>query len=191
MTKNDFLVRFNLLQLTESAHTYKHLSPLKSAAVLIGLIESRSDRQLSVLLTKRASHLRHHPSQVSFPGGKVESTDKSIIDTALRETFEEIGVPRQAINVIGQLPPYQTISGFNVTPVVAVINFNQDYQLDNNEVAEIFHVPLQHFLTSDQDHMLIASKAGIDHKVHFLPYQHYNIWGATAVMIKDLVELIR
>jgi hypothetical protein len=100
-------------------------------------------------------------------------------------------VPRKAINVIGQLPPYQTISGFNVTPVVAVINFNQDYQLDNNEVAEIFHVPLQYFLTSDQEHMLIASKAGIDHKVHFLPYQHYNIWGATAVMIKDLVELIR
>jgi 8-oxo-dGTP pyrophosphatase MutT (NUDIX family) len=190
MTKNDFLVRFNLLQLTESEHTYKHLLPLKSAAVLIGLIESGSESQMQILLTKRASHLRHHPSQVSFPGGKVESTDKSIIDTALRETFEEIGVPQQAITVIGQLPPYQTMSGFNVTPVVAIIDADQDYQLDNNEVVEIFHVPLQYFLTSNQDHMLVTSKSGIAHKVHFLPYQHYNIWGATAVMIKDLITLL-
>jgi 8-oxo-dGTP pyrophosphatase MutT (NUDIX family) len=191
MTKNEFLVRFNLLQLTESAHTYKHLLPLKPAAVLIGLIESGSEGQMQVLLTKRASHLRHHPSQVSFPGGKVETTDESIIDTALRETYEEIGVPRQAITVVGQLPPYQTISGFNVTPVVAIIHSNQDYLLDNNEVAEIFHVPLQYFISSNQDHMLVASKAGIEHKVHFLPYKHYNIWGATAVMIKDLMALLR
>ncbi len=190
MTKNEFLTRFNLLQLTKSAHTYRHPSSLKSAAVLIGLTESGSERQLQILLTKRAKHLRHHPSQISFPGGKIESCDESVIAAALRETFEEIGVPQSAIKVLGQLPPYQTISGFNVTPVVALVAPKQPYQVDDNEVAEVFHVPLQHFLNSNQAHVVVASKAGVPHKVHFLPYKHYNIWGATAVMIKDLVALL-
>ena len=115
MTKNEFLLRFNLLQLAESEHNYQHASPVKSAAVLIALVESENGEGLQVLLTKRASHLRHHPSQVSFPGGKVEKEDISLIDTALREAYEEIGLSREAITVLGQLPPYQTISGFHCT----------------------------------------------------------------------------
>jgi len=188
MTKDEFLLRFNLLQLAESEHNYQHALPLKSAAVLIALVESENkDEGLQVLLTKRASHLKHHPSQVSFPGGKVEQEDKSIIDTALREAFEEIGLSADAVTVAGQLPPYQTISGFQVTPVVAIVASSQSYQMDKNEVAEIFQVPLQHFLTTDDHHVFVASKNGKQHNVHFLPYKHYNIWGATAVMLKDLV----
>jgi 8-oxo-dGTP pyrophosphatase MutT (NUDIX family) len=190
MTKNEFLLRFNLLQLAESEHNYKHPSPLKSAAVLIALVESENGEGLQVLLTKRASHLRHHPSQVSFPGGKVEKEDKTLIDTALRETFEEIGLSREAITVVGQLPPYQTISGFQVTPVIAIVTRSQTYQMDKNEVAEIFQVPLQYFLTTNDHHVFVAHKGGKQHKVHFLPYKHYNIWGATAVMLKDLVAHI-
>ena len=188
MTKDEFLLRFNLLQLAESEHNYQHPSPLRSAAVLIALVEPEHDEDgLQVLLTTRASHLKHHPSQVSFPGGKVEQEDKSIIDTALREAFEEIGLSRQAITVVGQLPPYQTISGFHVTPVVAIVARGQTYQRDENEVAEIFQVPLQHFLTTHDHHVFVTSKDGKQHNVHFLPYKHYNIWGATAVMLKDLV----
>ena len=190
MTKDEFLLRFNLLQLTESEHNYQHHLPLRSAAVLIALVESEIDGSLQVLLTKRASHLRHHPSQVSFPGGKVEQTDTSLIDTALREAFEEVGLSRQAITVVGQLPPYQTISGFHVTPVVAIVASAQAYQMDENEVAEIFQVPLQHFLTTDKHHVFVASKNGKKHNVHFMPYKHYHIWGATAVMLKDLVAHI-
>ncbi|ALO35433.1 coenzyme A pyrophosphatase [Colwellia sp. MT41] len=188
MDKNEFLLRFNLLQLPESEHNYQHHLPLRSAAVLIPLVESAEG--LQVLLTKRASHLKHHPSQVSFPGGKVEPTDKSLIDTALRETFEEIGLSRQAITVVGQLQPYQTISGFHVTPIVAIVARAQRYKMDKNEVAEIFQVPLQHFLTTKDHHVFVASKNGKQHNVHFLPYKHYHIWGATAVMIKDLVAHI-
>jgi 8-oxo-dGTP pyrophosphatase MutT (NUDIX family) len=190
MTKNEFLLRFNLLQLAESEHNYKHPSPLKSAAVLIALVESENGEGLQVLLTKRASHLRHHPSQVSFPGGKVEKEDKTLIDTALRETFEEIGLSREAITVVGQLPPYQTISGFQVTPIIAIVTRSQVFQMDKNEVAEIFQVPLQHFLTTNDHHVFVAHKGGKQHNVHFLPYKHYNIWGATAVMLKDLVAHI-
>ena len=187
MTKDEFLLRFNLLQLAESEHNYQHPSPLRPAAVLIALVESDKGEGLQVVLTKRASHLKHHPSQVSFPGGKVEKEDKSLIDTALREAFEEIGLSREAITVAGQLPPYQTISGFQVTPIVAIVTHSPTYLMDKNEVAEIFHVPLQHFLTTNDHHVFVAHKDGKQHNVHFLPYKHYNIWGATAVMLKDLV----
>ncbi len=189
MTRDEFLLRFNLRQLAESQHNYQHHLPLKSAAVLIALVESeQADEGLQVLLTKRASHLKHHPSQVSFPGGKVEQEDNSLIDTALREAFEEIGLNRDAVSVAGQLPPYQTISGFQVTPVIAIVSRSQDYKIDKNEVAEIFQVPLQHFLTTNDHHVFEASRNGKQHNVHFLPYKHYNIWGATAVMLKDLVS---
>jgi 8-oxo-dGTP pyrophosphatase MutT (NUDIX family) len=190
MTKNEFLLRFNLLQLAESEHNYLHPFPLRSAAVLIALVESESGEGLQVLLTKRASHLKHHPSQVSFPGGKVEKKDKSLIDTALREAFEEVGLSRESVTVAGQLPPYQTISGFQVTPIIAIVPHSQIYQIDKNEVAEIFQVPLQHFLTTNDHHVVISHKRGKPHKIHFLPYKHYNIWGATAVMLKDLVAHI-
>ena len=106
MTKDEFLLRFNLLQLAESEHNYQHPLPLRSAAVLIALVEPDIEGDgLQVLLTKRASHLKHHPSQVSFPGGKVEQEDKSLIDTALREAFEEIGLSANAVKIAGQLPP--------------------------------------------------------------------------------------
>lgn len=188
MTKDEFLLRFNLLQLTESEHNYQHHLPLKSAAVLIALVESDDGEGLQVLLTKRASHLKHHPSQVSFPGGKAEESDNSLIDTALREAFEEIGLARESARVVGQLPAYETISGFHVTPVIALVTAEQTYQIDENEVAEIFQVPLQHFLTTNEHHVFKASRNGKQHNVHFLPYKHYNIWGATAVMLKDLVS---
>lgn len=189
MTRDEFLLRFNLRQLAESQHNYQHHLPLKSAAVLIALVEpEQADKGLQVLLTKRASHLKHHPSQVSFPGGKVEQEDNSLIDTALREAFEEIGLNRDDVSVAGQLPPYQTISGFQVTPVIAIVSRSQDYKIDKNEVAEIFQVPLQHFLTTNDHHVFEASRNGKQHNVHFLPYKHYNIWGATAVMLKDLVS---
>ncbi|PKG85820.1 CoA pyrophosphatase [Colwellia sp. 75C3] len=190
MTKDEFLLRFNLLQLAESEHNYQHPLPLRSAAVLIALVESDNGEGLQVLLTKRASHLRHHPSQVSFPGGKVEKEDTSLIDTALREAYEEIGLSREAITVLGQFPPYQTISGFQVTPIIAIVASAQLYQMDKNEVAEIFQVPLQHFITTNDHHVFVAHKSGKPHNVHFLPYKHYNIWGATAVMLKDLVAHI-
>lgn len=189
MTKDEFLIRFNLLQLADSGHNYQHHKPLKSAAVLIALVEpEHADEGLQVLLTKRASHLKHHPSQVSFPGGKAEQEDNSLIDTALREAFEEIGLSREAVSVAGQLPPYQTISGFQVTPIIATVARSQAYKIDENEVAEIFQVPLQHFLTTNDHHVFKASRNGRVHNVHFLPYKHYNIWGATAVMLKDLVS---
>ncbi len=192
MNKDEFLTRFHLKQLAQSSHNYQHHLPLKSAAVLIGLIDCPDDDLgLHVLLTKRSSHLKHHPSQVSFPGGKAEPEDESIIATALREAHEEIGLAPESVSVIGQLPNYEIISGYQVTPIVAIIDAQQSYQQDDNEVAEIFQVPLQHFLQGESHHCISSLRHGRHHNIHFFPYKHYNIWGATAAMLKDLIEHIK
>lgn len=199
MNKEEFLYRFHLNQLNDSCHNYQHPTPLKSAAVLIALFDDNNtkaannptDSGLQVLLTRRASHLKHHPSQISFPGGKVELTDTDLVHTALREAKEEIGLDPNTVSIIGQLPSYQVISGFQVTPIVAMINSRQPYQMDKNEVDEIFHVPLQHFLQNENHHIIDSYRNGTHHHVHFYPYKHYNIWGATAAMLKDLINRIQ
>ncbi len=201
MNKTEFLFRFNLQQHNDSCHNYQHHAPLKSAAVLIALFDGSnkekneknefSSKGLQVLLTKRASHLKHHPSQISFPGGKAELTDKDLIDTALREAQEEIGLDPDTVTVIGQQPSYEIISGYHVTPIVAIIDSVQAFEKDDNEVDEIFHVPLQHFLQDKNHHAIDSYRNGRHHNVHFYPYKHYNIWGATAAMMKDLVNRIK
>jgi 8-oxo-dGTP pyrophosphatase MutT (NUDIX family) len=200
MTKDEFLLRFNLLPLAEDEPKYIHNAPLRSAAVLIGLVEPtikgdkanqankvNTDTGLQVILTKRASHLKHHPSQISFPGGKVENADKSLIDTALREAFEEIGLSRDAVTILGTLPSYQTVSGFSVFPIVATIAAPPVYNIDKNEVSEVFHVPLQHFLQAEDHHIMVSTKEMKQHKVHFYTYDQHTIWGITAAMLKNLV----
>lgn len=184
MNKQEFLQRFQFSSLAPASSKYRFGSNVKSAAVLVPLTEVHGE--LQVVLTKRAEHLKHHPGQVSFPGGKVEDFDKSLQAAAIRETHEEIGVPPEFINIIGQLHPYQTISGYQIFPVVGFIDSQSSYIADKNEVSEIFHVPLRHFLNFN-NHLSIEMKhKGHSHFVHFMPYQGYNIWGATAAMLKDL-----
>ncbi len=190
MTKNEFLHRFQLQTLSASSQTYQYHSALKSAAVLIPIIEVElvdKTKQLNILFTKRAEHLKHHGGQVSFPGGKAESFDENLIGTAMREAQEEIGLAIDKIEVIGQLHPYQTISGYIVTPIIAFIPAEQNYIMDDNEVAEIFQVPLHHFLDTSNHHSVDIIQKNSHHQVHFMPYQQYNIWGATAAMLKDLM----
>ncbi|WP_281561260.1 CoA pyrophosphatase [Thalassomonas sp. RHCl1] len=186
MNKSEFLQRFQFQRLMASNNTSWPHGKLKAAAVLVPLVEKRN--ALDVLLTKRASHLKHHGGQISFPGGKAEPEDESLIATAVREAEEEIGLSPDNVEIIGQLNPYRTISGYIVTPVIGFVPANLNYQADDNEVAEIFQVPLQHFLNSHNHQTLQAMLHGQQHQVHFMPYQHYNIWGATAAMLKDLAE---
>ncbi|MBA6292543.1 CoA pyrophosphatase [Colwellia sp. MB3u-70] len=188
MTREEFIQRFQLQALPASAHKFRYQHKLKSAAVLIPIASHQG--QLEVVLTKRASHLTHHPGQISFPGGKVERYDDDMIATALRETQEEIGLHASCIDVLGQLKPYQTISGYEVTPIVAIISNNSSYQIDLNEVSEVFHVPLSHFLQRQHHIQVPVYHAGKQHNVHYMPYQDYNIWGATAAMLHDLSILL-
>ncbi|WP_448211158.1 CoA pyrophosphatase [Colwellia sp. MEBiC06753] len=189
MDKSAFLQKFNLNQLAGSLHSFRYHDKLKEAAVLVPLIEQQGE--LAVIFTRRASHLKHHGGQISFPGGKVEPNDKSLIDTALRESNEEIGLLGQDIDIIGQLKPYQTITGFNITPIIGLLNTEPHFAIDQNEVAEVFTVPLQHFIQGNSHTHVAMYHKGKKHKVHFFPYQKYNIWGATAAMLADLVAHLR
>lgn len=156
------------------------------AAVLFPII--LRDGGQTVLLTQRTAHLRDHAGQISFPGGRVEAEDISPSHTALRETEEEIGLPRERIEILGFLPEYRTGTGFRVTPVVALVLPPFDLRPDPFEVAEVFEVPLA-FLLDPANHQ--------QHSLHYrgalrnyfaMPYGDYFIWGATAGMIRSLSE---
>ncbi|MCH2221496.1 MAG: CoA pyrophosphatase [Dechloromonas sp.] len=160
--------------------------PLTPAAVLFPIV-LRDDGH-TVLLTQRTAHLRDHAGQISFPGGRVEAHDQTPIETALRETEEEIGLSRERVEIVGFLPEYRTGTGFRVTPVVALVRPPFDLRPDPFEVAEIFEVPLA-FLIDPANHQ--------QHSLHYrgalrhyfaMPYGDYFIWGATAGMIRSLSE---
>ena len=164
---------------------------LRRASVLVPLIE-RPDG-LYVLLTRRTEHLSSHAGQVSFPGGRAEELDSSPIETALRETEEEIGLHRRHVEIIGVLPEHVTISAYRVTPVVAIVTPPFALSADPGEVAEIFEVPLS-FLMSGANHerrsVLLPDGAG-KRSFYAMPYQGYFIWGATAAMLRNLYHFLR
>jgi len=159
---------------------------LTPAAVLFPIV--RHPALATVLLTQRTAHLRDHAGQISFPGGRVEAGDRSPLDTALRETEEEIGLPRERIDVLGFLPDYRTGTGFRVTPVVALVEPPFDLQPDPFEVAEVFEVPLGFLLdpANHQQHEL--HYRGALRRYYAMPWGEYFIWGATAGMIRSLSE---
>lgn len=190
MTKYEFLERFQLHQLADYHASSKirtahiRMDNLRQASVLIGLVE-RNNR-LNVILTRRAQHLKHHPGQVSFPGGKVEKNDRTIIDTALREAKEEIGLHYEQVSVIGQLPKLVTVTEFHVTPVLAFVDSNYQPVIDANEVDTLFEVPLEFLARAENMSAVNFTVRGATHRVLSIPYKEHFIWGVTAQIIESL-----
>lgn len=162
------------------------------AAVLIPLVQHKTG--LNLLLTRRSDHLRDHAGQISFPGGRVEPEDDGPIATALRETEEEIGLSREYIHVIGQLPVYSTVTAFQVTPVVALVEPGFTLKLDDFEVAEAFEVPLAFLMNPAHHRHHDFEFAGVQRRFLSMPWQgpqrEYFIWGATAAMLRNLYRLL-
>lgn len=140
----------------------------------------------SVLLTQRNETLRDHPGQISFPGGRVEPEDQSPVHTALRETKEEIGLSSEHIEVIGFLPDYCTITGYRVTPVVALVTPPFELSPDAHEVAQVFEVPFDFLMDPANHQEHVIQRNGRPRKFFAVPYQDYFIWGATAGIILSL-----
>lgn len=162
------------------------------AAVLVPLVNR--DEGLSLLLTRRTDHLRDHAGQISFPGGRVEPEDDGPVATALRETEEEIGLSRRHIAVIGQLPIYSTVTAFQVTPVVALVEPGFTLTLDEFEVAEAFEVPLSFVMDPAHHRHHRFEFGGTERRFLSMPWQgadrEYFIWGATAAMLRNLYRLL-
>jgi 8-oxo-dGTP pyrophosphatase MutT (NUDIX family) len=158
------------------------------AAVLMPLVERR---ELSVLFTQRATQLRNHAGQISFPGGRIEASDGSPSAAALREAREEIGLDERFVSVIGYLPDHVIITGFRITPVVAFVQPGFELLLASQEVEDTFEVPLS-YLFDPANHRLQRRRLSINgEEVDFreIPFGGRNIWGATAGMLLTLYRL--
>lgn len=155
---------------------------LTPAAVLIAV---RADTE-TVILTKRSARLKHHPGQIAFAGGKQDATDPTLIDAALREAEEEIGLPRKGVDVLGVLPPHQTVTGYQVTPVIGLITADFDMMAEAGEVSEVFEVPLS-YLTEIANYRIEGRYwQGRKRLYYTVPYGPYYIWGATARILRAL-----
>jgi 8-oxo-dGTP pyrophosphatase MutT (NUDIX family) len=167
----------------------KIASSLKPAGVLIPL--RQHDTGLSVLLTQRSAELKHHAGQVSFPGGRMEEADADIVETALRETREEIGVDESHVSVIGYLETMPTVTGYAVTPVVGLVDGAIELQIDRTEVEYAFEVPLS-YLTEPQNHRMVTREwQGLSFSMVEFHFEGQRIWGATAQMLLRFINIIK
>ena len=159
---------------------------LRDAGVLIPVLET--ERGLRLILTKRSSALKHHPGQIAFPGGKVDETDDGAIAAALREAHEEIGLDPANVDVLGTLPTHETVTGFQVTPVLARVRAPFAPRPEPGEVEEVFEVPFDH--VTNPDRFQIQSRLWRGERRHFyvVPYGPYYVWGATARILRGLAN---
>ena len=161
---------------------------LRPAAVLVPLIDRAGG--MSVLLTQRTAHLSAHAGQISFPGGRIEASDQDATEAALRETEEEVGLTRDHVTVIGRLDTYVTGTGFEITPMVGIIEVPFPLALDPFEVSEVFEVPLS-FVLDPSNHRRMTRVFDERTRTFFvLPYGNRYIWGATAGMLVNLAEVL-
>lgn len=157
----------------------------RPAAVLAPIIKRASG--WTMLFTERSHETPAHPGQISFPGGRVAGAE-SALDTALRETFEEVGLARPFIEPLGAWDRYDTITGFRVTPIVALVEPGFDLKLDPREVASVFEAPLDFLMNPANHEKREAQWQGRTRYYYAIPWQGHNIWGATAGMVRALWE---
>jgi 8-oxo-dGTP pyrophosphatase MutT (NUDIX family) len=161
--------------------------PIRPAAVLIPVVDHP---QPTVLLTQRSAHLNDHAGQISFPGGKIDPTDASPLDAALREAWEEVGLDREFIDPIGYLDLYGTAFGFRILPTVARVRPGFKLRISAAEVDDAFEVPLA-FLMNPANHQMHSKEfRGIERWYYAMPYEERYIWGATAGILRVLYERI-
>ncbi len=161
--------------------------PVRPAAVLIPVVDHP---QPTVLLTQRSAQLAEHAGQISFPGGKIDASDASPLDAALREAYEEVGLKREFIEPIGYLDLYGTGFGFRILPTVAKIRPGFKLVVNHSEVDDAFEVPLA-FLMNPENHQVHSKEfRGMERSYYAMPFAERYIWGATAGILRVLYERI-
>lgn len=174
----------------QTATLRQHLpAQFNRAAVMVPLVERAEG--LTVLLTQRASHLKNHPGQISFPGGRIEPHDAGPWEAALRETREEIGLAPDFASRLGYLHDHAVLTGYLITPVVAIVRPGFTLQLDRTEVDDVFEVPLEFVLDPAHHVPRMRKFAGHEFLTHDIPYGERHIWGATAGMLLSLYRLLQ
>ena len=166
-----------------------HGQDFRPAAVLVPIQEKEDGEHL--VLTRRAAHLNHHQGQIAFPGGKIDPMDTSALDAALRETREEIGIHPHDIRILGQLDQVTAAYSFVITPFIGVIPYPCEFRINPNETAEVFSVPVSELLL--QGCFTVEPRPPTSNRrdpIYHFYYRERDIWGATARIIKQLLELV-
>jgi len=166
----------------------RHPGPLTPAAVLVPLVDRAGG--MTVLLTERNANLSDHAGQVSFPGGRIEARDATPEAAALREAFEEVGLPHERVEPIGHLDDYETRTGFLVHPIVGIVTPPFPVKPDPSEVALVFEVPLAFVLDRRNHRRERRLFKGRERVFYVLPYDAHYIWGATASMLVNLCDVL-
>jgi 8-oxo-dGTP pyrophosphatase MutT (NUDIX family) len=173
-----------------SAHQPQRLRIPDFIPAAVVILFFNVDGEAHILFTKRTDSVEHHKGQVSFPGGAMEANDASLQETALRETYEEVGIPPHLMNVIGQLDDFPTISDFLVTPFVATMPYPYPGNINAEEVAELLEVPLDLFLTDKYFRMEERRLGDQTYPLYFYHFKHTVIWGVTGYIINRFIDLV-
>jgi len=159
------------------------LRPGRTAAVLVPILDLE---QPEILLTKRAAHMSKHAGQISFPGGAAEKADDSAVTTALREAWEEVGLPPESVTPLGFLDRFDTISDYRVLPVVGWVDPPSVWNIDHREVDEVFTLPLEVALDLSNYSAQKIERNNQEFLIHSIEWKGHVIWGLTAAMLLNL-----
>jgi len=179
-------IQQRLRNYSKKKQTASHLRP---ASVLVPLF--KKDGEILILFTRRTDHVEHHKGQISFPGGMRDPADPDSVSTAIRETWEEVGIEPASIQIIGELDDHPTVSGFNITPFVGRISDPFTTRICEEQLSELFSVPLSFFLEeSNCRQEFLLDSDGHKREFYVFQYGEYRIWGATAAIIYNFIKIV-
>jgi len=185
--EKDFIDRIQDILSTRERRVIE-LPSFSRAAVLVPLFKKGEDCHL--LFTKRSEEVKYHKGEISFPGGVADEEDSQLINTALREAFEEIGLKGSDVRIIGLLDDIVTITEFIVTPIVGLFRYPYPFKVSEIEIAELIEVPLSFLLDESCFSESEIFRGGQKEIVYAYQYEKHIIWGATARILKQFLDLI-
>ncbi len=183
---------YKLIKNKLSSHkqrTYKYADvPYKKAAVLIPLFFK--DGESHLLFTKRTDKVETHKGQISFPGGMYDESDNNLEETALRETWEEMGIKTNDVTIIGRTDSFLTNTNFLVTPYVGYFFYPYEYKINSDEIDRVIEVPLKNLLNPDCFEIKPWERDGIKWNIHYYNYNGDVIWGVTGFLLSNFLSII-
>jgi len=185
--EKDFVDQISKILSSRKRRVIEH-PPFSHAAVLVPLF--KKDEDCHLLFTKRSDYVKYHKGEISFPGGVVDEEDLELISTALREAHEEIGLKKSDVQIIGILDDIVTTTEFIVTPIVGLFPYPYPFKVSEVEIAELIEVPLSSLLHEECFSEQEIVRGGQKEVIYAYQYEKHLIWGATARILKQFLDLI-